>query len=61
MKVDLRIGEVLQIGDAIVVLEHKSGRVARLVIHAPRSVQVVRAEDSVTSAPGPTKALSPVA
>lgn len=42
LKQDLRPGEELQIGDAIVKLVKKSGQVASLVISAPRSVQIKR-------------------
>ena len=39
---DLKEGEAVHIGAALVRLERKSGRSARLVVHAPRSVPVRR-------------------
>lgn len=40
IKVDLRVGETLRIGDAVIVLEQKSGQLARLVIEADKSIPV---------------------
>lgn len=40
LKLDLRVGESVKIGDAIVTLEDKSGRVARLSIEASRDVPI---------------------
>lgn len=40
IKVDLRVGESLRIGDAVIVLEQKSGQLARLVIEADKSIPV---------------------
>lgn len=40
LTIDLKPGEKLQIGDAIVFLEHKSGQLARLVIDADKSIKV---------------------
>jgi sRNA-binding carbon storage regulator CsrA len=37
---DLRIGERLKIGDAVVTLMEKSGRMARLMVNTPESVKV---------------------
>lgn len=42
LKIDIRPGETLKIGDAIVKLVHKSGQVACLVIDAPKSVEIQR-------------------
>lgn len=42
MQIDLKPGEVLRIGDAVVRLDHKSGQVARLSIEADRSVPIKR-------------------
>ena len=39
---ELKEGEAVRIGAAIVRLERKSGRSARLVVQAPRSVPVRR-------------------
>ncbi|TPW31463.1 carbon storage regulator [Martelella alba] len=38
LKIDLRIGETLQVGEARLKLVRKAGRVATLVIDAPREV-----------------------
>lgn len=40
MKVKLRFGDALKIGDTTVKLEERSGQLACLVIDAPRSVEV---------------------
>lgn len=40
MIVELRDGDVLQIGDATVRLKHKSGQRALLIIDAPRSLTI---------------------
>lgn len=40
MRIDLKPGEKLQIGDATVTLEAKSGQLARLVVEADRSMPV---------------------
>lgn len=38
--IDLKLGETLKIGDAVVRLESKSGQLARLVIEADKSIPV---------------------
>lgn len=38
LTIDIKPGQKLQIGDTILVMESKSGQVARLVIDAPKSV-----------------------
>ena len=43
---DLKVGESVKIGEAVVTLEEKSGRTARLAIEAPRSVPVVRKQQT---------------
>ena len=40
MHIDLRVGESLRLGDAILTLKEKSGRLARLTVRAPGAVQV---------------------
>ena len=40
MHIDLRVGQSLRLGDAIVTLQGKSGRMARLTVRAPEAVQV---------------------
>ncbi len=42
LNIDLKVGESVSIGGAIVTLEHKSGQVARLAIHADNSIKVTR-------------------
>ena len=42
LKLELRVGESVRIGDAVVTLEEKSGRIARLAIKAPQSVEIER-------------------
>lgn len=40
LKIDLRVGETLQVGDARLKLVRKAGQVATLVIDAPREVKI---------------------
>ena len=40
MHIDLRVGESLRLGNAILTLKEKSGRLARLTVRAPGAVQV---------------------
>lgn len=40
MHIDLRVGESLRLGGAVVTLKEKSGRMARLTVRAPEAVQV---------------------
>ena len=40
MHIDLRVGQSLRLGDAVVTLQEKSGRMARLTVRAPEAVQV---------------------
>lgn len=42
LKLELRVGESVRIGDAIVTLEDKSGKNARLSIEADKSVPIKR-------------------
>lgn len=45
LKLDLRIGESIKIGDhAVITLEEKSGQRARLAIEADKSVPVSRVQ-----------------
>ena len=44
LKLELRVGESLKIGDAIITLEEKSGKVARLAIEAAKSVPIHRVD-----------------
>ena len=40
MHIDLRVGQSLRLGDAVLTLQGKSGRMARLTVRAPGAVQV---------------------
>ena len=40
MHIDLRVGQSLRLGDAVLTLQEKSGRMARLTVRAPGAVQV---------------------
>lgn len=42
LKIELKPGQSLAIGDAIVTLEEKSGQVARLAVQADKSIPVHR-------------------
>lgn len=47
LKIDLRPGDEIKVGDATVKMIHKSGQLACLVIDAPKNVPIerVRAKD----------------
>lgn len=49
ISIDLKPGQKLQIGDAIVTLEQKSGQLARLVIDADKSIPVKKLVDESPS------------
>ncbi len=49
LKIELRVGESVKIGDAVVTLDEKSGRVARLSIEAPLSVPIKRTQQTMAS------------
>lgn len=61
LKMDLRPGESIRVGDAIITLEDKSGRVARIAFRADKDVPIrrvtqgraakVAAEAGLTGAP----------
>lgn len=40
MHIDLRVGQSLRVGDAVLTLQEKSGRMARFTVRAPEAVQV---------------------
>lgn len=40
LKIDVRPGEIITIGDVRIKLEKKSGQLASLVIDAPKDVQI---------------------
>lgn len=44
LKLELRVGESVKIGDAVVTLEDKSGKIARLAIKADKSVPIQRVQ-----------------
>lgn len=44
LRIDVRVGESLKIGEATITLEQKSGQVARLAIQADRSVPIQRVQ-----------------
>lgn len=44
LKLELRVGESVKIGDAMVTLEDKSGKIARLSIKADKSVPIQRVQ-----------------
>ena len=43
---DLKVGESIKIGDAVITLEDKSGKYARLLINADKSIPVKRVQSS---------------
>ena len=44
LKIDLKVGESVRIGGAVVTLEEKSGKAAKLSIQADRSILVERVQ-----------------
>lgn len=46
LSIDLKPGEAISIGDAIVTLESKSGQVARLSVQVDKSVPVQRVQQA---------------
>lgn len=42
LKMDLKPGESIRVGDAIITLEEKSGRVARIAFRADKDVPIRR-------------------
>lgn len=42
LRIDLKPGESVRVGDAVITLEHKLGKGARLAIEADRSVPIRR-------------------
>ena len=51
MHIDLRVGQSLRLGDAVVTLKEKSGRMARLTVRAPDAVQVRQQPSAQECAP----------
>ena len=58
LKLDIRVGESVQIGAAVVTLEQKSGQIARLAIKADKSVPVSRVTQPTTAQIAATYGLS---
>lgn len=46
LALDLKVGESIKIGDAVITLEEKSGKYARLIINADKSIPVKRLQSS---------------
>ena len=46
MHIDLRVGQSLRLGDAVLTLQEKSGRMARFTVRAPEAVQVRQQQPS---------------
>jgi sRNA-binding carbon storage regulator CsrA len=44
LKLELRVGESVRIGGAVITLEDKSGKIARLAIQADKSIPIQRIE-----------------
>lgn len=49
LKLELKVGESVKIGDAVVTLEDKSGKIARLAIQADKSVPITRVNQTLAS------------
>ena len=49
MHIDLRIGEGLRMGDVVLTLKEKSGRMARLTVRAPQAVDVSKNPPALTA------------
>ena len=55
MHIDLRVGQSLRLGDAVVTLQGKSGRMARVTVRAPEAVQVRQQPGAQECAPTPQR------
>ena len=44
LKIELRVGESIRIGDATVTLEEKSGKIARFSVDADKSIPIQRVQ-----------------
>lgn len=49
LKIDLKVGESIRVGDAVITLEDKSGKSARLSIEAPKSISIDRVSNNSAS------------
>lgn len=59
LKIDLRPGESIRIGDAVVSVEEKSGQKVRLAVDAARSLPIRRIDPAGHAEPEPSEALLP--
>ena len=55
MHIDLRVGESLRLGDAVLTLKEKSGRMARLTVRAPEALQIRQQPRAQIAAPSGKK------
>ena len=55
MHIDLRVGESLRLGDAVLTLKEKSGRMARLTVRAPGALQIRQQPRAQIAAPSEEK------
>ena len=55
MHIDLRVGQSLRMGDVVLTLKEKSGRMARLTVRAPGAVQVRQQPGAQIAAPSEEK------
>lgn len=46
LKLDIRVGESIKIGGAIITLDDKSGKIARLSIEADKSIPIQRIQST---------------
>lgn len=60
LKLELRVGESLKIGDAVITLEDKSGKLARLAIQADKSVPIYRVERPTMAQIAAKRGLAPL-
>lgn len=49
LRINLKIGESVRIGEAVITLEEKSGKSARIAIDADRSIAVTRVQPNTTA------------
>lgn len=49
LRINLKVGESLRIGNAVITLEEKSGKAARIAIDAPRDIAVNRVEQNTAA------------
>jgi len=60
-RINLDVGEQVRIGEALVTLEHKSGRRARLYISTDNDLKIEHIKADVTSGPKSKSIFGPVA